>query len=70
MEKKNSWGGARAGAGRRKKEDNVPIHIYIDKDVADFVRGRAKIEKRPIGGIIEEYILIAEADEGYDKRDY
>ena len=68
-EKKNGWGGRRAGAGR-KRLYRVHFHSMLDKDVAEFVRMKAKTEKRPIGEIIEEYILIAEADEGYDKRDY
>ena len=68
-EKKNGWGGRRAGAGR-KPLYRVHFHSMLDKDVAEFVRMKAKTEKRPIGEIIEEYILVAEADEGYDKRDY
>lgn len=62
-------GGRREGAGR-KRLNRTHMHIYVERDVYEFLRIKAKAEERPMGEIIEEYILIAETDEGIEPRGY
>lgn len=55
MMKSSTRGGARLGAGRKKK-DTEAIQIRVPAEVAATIRARAKDRGCTLGQIIEEWI--------------
>lgn len=51
-----SSGGKREGAGRPRKDNVVSLHIRVPVEVAEEIRARAKVEKKPIGDVITDCI--------------
>lgn len=49
-------GGARPGAGRKKKENNVYLAIRVDAEVADYIRRIAMQESISYGAVIERMV--------------
>ena len=55
-EDKKGWGGARAGAGRKKKDNGV-IYAYMSKESVEKLKALAKSEGLTPGEYIEKHLL-------------
>ena len=52
MKKKNGWGGSRAGAGRKAK-NNATLNCYISPELLEKIKEEAKREKISTGEVVE-----------------
>ena len=51
-----AWGGARPNTGRPKKENNIYVHLRVDRAIADYIKQRAHEESIPLGAVVERCI--------------
>lgn len=49
---KASHGGARDGAGRKKKPQNIECHLRIDRNLYEEIKATARALKVPIGEFV------------------
>ena len=54
---KNNYGGRREGAGRPRKDENIVLSIRINRELAAYIREKAKTDKKSIGDVVAEAII-------------
>lgn len=57
IEKKNTWGGKREGAGRKGFcENSVPVCWRVSAEAREWIKTQAKEQGVPVGAIIDALI--------------